>query len=282
MRVLIEPFRSAYMQRALLELVVLSVLAGVVGTHVVLRKLAFVGDAVTHTIFPGIAIAFAVHSSLFAGALIAGALSAVLIGLLPRIRRVADDSAIAIVLTSFFAVGVLVVSRRRSFTSDLTTLLYGRLLAVSNREIVETLIVAAIVLAVALALHKEFVMRAFDAAGTEALGYRLPVLDVVLNLIVVLVVVAALRSVGTLLVLALLVTPAAVARLLNRRVGQMMVAAVFVAGAASWLGLGLSFEASVHHGWRVGGGPAVVVVLTAVFVGVRAGRSLLVRREAMA
>ncbi len=180
-RLFIDPFQAGYLQRALIEAVMLGVVGGIIGVHVVLRRLEFMADALTHTVFPGLAAAFVLGGSLYVGALVTGVASAVLLTLLTRNRRVTSDAALAVLLTGFFSIGVIIVSRSRSYTADLTTLLFGRVLAVDVAEIVATAVTGAVVLAVAWALHKELVLRAFDPEAAEALGYSVTALDLVLN-----------------------------------------------------------------------------------------------------
>lgn len=265
-RLLVDPFRSPFMQRALVEVLLLGVLAGVTGVYVVLRRLAFIGDALTHTVFPGIVIAFLLEQSIVLGALGAGLLSAVLLSGLSSRPRVTDDSALAILLTSFFALGVVLVSRARSYTTDLTVFLFGRVLTVDRTEIVETAALAVLVLVGLGLLHKELVLRAFDPGAAEAMGYRLAALDLALNLAVALVVVAAVKAVGTVLVIALVVTPAAGARLVSGRIGTMMGVSCLIGAAGGWLGLVVSYEASLRHGVRLASGATIVLVLSVVFM----------------
>jgi manganese/iron transport system permease protein len=276
-RLLVEPFPDAYMQRALVEILVLSALAGVVSVYVLLRRLAFVGDALTHTIFPGIAIAFVAGLSLFVGALVAGLLSAVLLTAAARIRGVDHDAALGVLVGAFFSLGVVIVSTQSSYTADLTALLFGRILTVDTSEIVETTAIAVGVLAVLGLTHKELVLRAFDPVATEAMGYRNLVLDLVVNGLVALVVVAGVRAVGTVLVIALLVVPGAIARLVSQRIGPMLVVSGAAAGLCGYLGLAASYEASLNHGVRLGSGSTVVVALTFAFV-LTAALATLVRR----
>ena len=173
-RLFIEPFQAGYLQRALIEAVMLGVLGGIIGVHVVLRRLEFMADALTHTVFPGLAAAFVLGGSLYVGALITGVLSAVLLTLVTRNRRVTSDAALAVLLTGFFSIGVIIVSRSTSYTADLTTLLFGRVLAVDVAQLLATAATGVAVLAVAWALHKELVLRAFDPEATGAMGYSLP------------------------------------------------------------------------------------------------------------
>jgi manganese/iron transport system permease protein len=222
----------------------------------------------THTVFPGVAIAFVAGQSLFLGALAFGLLSAVLLTGATRIPRVDPDAALGVLLGAFFSIGVIVVSTTHGYTADLTALLFGRILNVDTREIVDTVLIAVVVLGVLAALHKELVFRAFDPTGSEALGYRAVVLDLVLNALVALVVVAAVRAVGTVLVIALIVVPAATARLVTDRVRSMIVVSVGVSALCGYLGLAASYEASLHHGVRLGSGATIVIALTIAFVAV--------------
>ena len=284
-RFLTEPFTPGYMQRAFAIALILSALAGVVGVVVQLRQLSFMTDALTHTVFPGVAIAFVAGQSLFIGALVAGTASAVLLTIAARSTRIDHDAFMALVLASLFSIGVIVVSRNRTYSADLTALLFGRVLAVNSREILETAIVAVIVLGILALMYKELLLRSFDEVGAEAMGYSLLRIDLVVNILVALVVVAAVRAVGTALVVALLITPAATARLVCVRLGRLVVASVLVAAIAAWLGLVISYDTSVHHGVRLAAGATIVVVLTAIFAAVAtltAVRSRRVRRRTLA
>lgn len=274
----LAPFQLPFMVRALVEVVLLGVLGGTVGVFVLVRKLAFVSDALTHTVFPGVVIGYllAGDGGIFAGALVAGAATAVGLTLLTRGRKVTEDAAIAVLLTSLFSVGVVLVSRRSSYTADLTAFLFGRLLTVTTAEIVQTAVVAAVVFGVLAVLGKELLLRAFDADGARAMGYRTGMLDLVLNVLVALVVVAAVRAVGTVLVIALLIVPAATARLVTYRIGAIAGIAAVVGAVGGWLGLLASWHASVDAGIRLGSGATVVLAVVAVYL-VTLGGMLVVR-----
>jgi len=279
-RLLTDPFQAGFMQRALIEAMLLGVVGGVVGVHVVLRRLAFMADALTHTVFPGMAVAFLLSGSLYVGALVTGVASAVLLTLLTRNRRVTSDAALAVLLTGFFSVGVILISRSHTYTADLTVLLFGRVLAVDLAEIVATAATGAVVLAVLWLLHKELVLRSFDPDAAAALGYPIGTLDLVLNILITLVVVSAVKAVGSVLVIALLITPAATARLLVRRhVGLMMAVAAAVGAIGGWLGLVISYEGSLQHGWRLASGATIVLTLTAMFLVVLAASAVARRRH---
>lgn len=273
-RVLVDPFAEPFMQRAAVELVLLGALAGVVGVHVVLRRLAFVTDTLTHTVFPGVVIAFLLGLPVLAGALVAGVLSALLLSGLGTSRRVAPDAALAILLTSFFSLGIVLVSRTSGYTSDLTRFLFGTVLAVDRGQIVSTAVLAVLVLGALAALHKELLLAAFDPEGASAMGYRTLALDVVLNVLVALTVVAAVRAVGTVLVIALLVVPAATAQLLSGRFAVMTVLSCALAVGGGLVGLLASYEASVSHDLRLAPGASVVLALVLMFGAVALGSAL--------
>jgi manganese/iron transport system permease protein len=265
-RLLLDPFQVGFMQRALAAALLLGAVGGVVGVFVVLRRLQFVAEALTHTVFPGVVVAFLAGRSVLLGALAFGVLTAVLLTLLTANRRVTADAGVAILLTSFFAVGVLLVSRTRGYTADLSVFLFGRILAVRPDDLVQMALVAAVALAGLAALRKELLLRAFDPEGAAALGYRTLLLDLALNVLVALVVVAAVKAVGTVLVVALIIVPAATARLVTERLAAMTALAAALGALGGWLGLALSYDVSLQRGVRLASGATIVVVLVAFFL----------------
>ncbi|HZQ79929.1 MAG TPA: metal ABC transporter permease [Acidimicrobiia bacterium] len=277
-RFLVDPYRLGFMSRALAEVLLLGVVGAVVGVHVALRRLAFVTEAVQHTVFPGIAVAYAAGWPLLPGAAAAAALTvALLVGLTSGRRRVDVDSALALSIASFFAVGVVVVSRRSGYASDLGTLLFGRILDVGRAEVVETAVIGGLCLLVLGLAHKELVLLALDRTQAAALGLPVVALDALLYAVTAATVVVAVRAIGTVLVVAFIVTPAATGRLLTRSIGGAMAAAAGVAAVLGWIGLSASYEASVHHDVRLAAGATVVVAYTAGFALAGAGRLVLGR-----
>jgi manganese/iron transport system permease protein len=272
---LLGPFDRPYMARALIEVLLLGALGGAVGVFVMLRRLAFLTDALTHTVFPGIVIGFLVsgQSGIVPGALVCAVLAAALFTAISATRRVNEDATLAILLTAFFAVGVVLVSRQRSYTSDLTDFLFGRVLTIEVSDIVVTAVVAGISAAVMLVLGKELLLRAFDPEWARAAGYRIALLDLVGNMLIALVVVAAVQAVGTVLVIALIVVPAATARLLSERLGVITIVAVVIGMLGGWLGLVTSYEASIGHDVRLAAGATVVLVLVAFYAVVLLGQT---------
>lgn len=273
---LFTPFALPFMGRALAVMLVLAVAAGVVGVLVNLRGLEFTTDGLVHAVFPGIAVGFALGGAqgLFVGAIVAAVVGAVLLTAAVR-AAVASDAGVAIVLTGMFSIGVLAVSRQSDYTGQLEALLFGRILTITEGEVAQTLVIALLALALVLGTLKEQVFRAFDPTGSAAAGYRPLVLDLVLNVAIALVVVAASSAVGNLLVLAVLIVPAAIARLLTGRLVLLFPIAAATAALAAWLGLSASFAASVSSGVSLPSGATVVAALVVGYLlalGVRAAR----------
>ena len=264
---LFTAFTLPFMARALLVLLALSLVAGVVGVLVNLRSLEFISDGLTHSVFPGIAIGFVWggREGLFVGAMIAALLAAVVLTVITR-RAVSGDAAIAIVFTAMFSVGILVVSRQSNYAGQLEQLLFGRLLTVTATEVVQTVVICAIALLLVGITLKQQVFRAFDPTAVAAAGYRPLLLDLVLNIAIALVVVAASSAVGNLLVLAVLIVPGAVARLITVRLWLLFPLAAGFAALCAWLGLALGFEASVRAGIDLPSGATVVLVLVAGYL----------------
>ena len=248
------------MQRALVEVVIVGTLCGLVGCFVVLRGLAFIGDALAHAVFPGVVLSYLAGRSIMIGAFAFGLITALGIGLLSRTRRVSEDSAIGVIFAAFFALGVVIISRQGGFRKDLGSLLFGNILGVSPGDVWATLIVAVIVVAILMALLKEFTLVAFDPTMARSAGYPVFALDVLMLLLVSATIVVSLQTVGNILILALIVTPPAAARLLTDRLGRMMLASVGIAAGSGVVGLFISFHAATA------GGATIVLTTPAVFL----------------
>ena len=280
---LFSAFAIPFMGRALLVMLVLAVVAGIVGVLVNLRGLEFISDGLTHAVFPGLAIGLAVAgtSGLLPGAAIAALTGAVVLTLLAR-AGITSDAAIAIVLTATFSVGVIVVSRSDDYAGELEALLFGRVLTIPPEEVLPLVVVSLVALvAVALTL-KQQLFRAFDARGSRAAGNSGLTLDLVLNASVALVVVAAASTIGTLLVLALLIVPGAVSRLVTERLWWLFPAAALFAALGAWLGLAAGFAMSVGAGVELPAGATIVAVFVIGYGIVLFAHWLLGRRAAAA
>ncbi|MBB2948307.1 manganese/iron transport system permease protein [Actinoplanes lutulentus] len=265
---MIEPFSVPFMGRALAEIALLAVICGPVSVFVFVRRLSFVSDALTHTVFPGVVIGFAAAGveGVFAGALVAGVVTAVVLTLLTRGARLTDDAATAVLLTAMFSIGVVLVSRRSSYTSDLTSFLFGRLLTVTSRQLAETAVLAVVILVALAVSHRALLFRAFDPEGAAAAGFRVGRLDLWLNVLLALVVVAGVRAVGTILVVALLIVPAAAARMVSDRLAVMAAVGATLVFLSGYCGLLLSWTASLRYEIALTSASAVVLLLVIFYV----------------
>ncbi len=282
-QMLFGAYALPFMSRALVAMLALALVAGLIGVLVNLRGLEFISDGLTHAVFPGLAIGFVAggEPGLVIGATVAAVIAAVVLTLVSR-AGVASDSAIAIVLTGAFSIGVLVVSGGSDFAGQLETLLFGRLLTIDAETIPLLLTVCALALALAWGTRSRQLFRAFDPVGSEAAGVKPLATDLVLNVSIALVVVAASSTVGSLLVLAVLIVPGAVARLVTTSLLALFPIAAAFAALASWLGLSIGFGVSVGAGVDLPGGSTVVAVFVAGYALVLVGRLLVDRARGRA
>jgi manganese/iron transport system permease protein len=250
------------MRRALLAIVLTGAVSGVLGAYVVLRGLAFIGDALTHAVFPGIVIAVALGRSILLGALVVGIATALGIATISRNRRVSEDTAIGILFAAMFALGVVLVSTLATYQRDVADLLFGQILSVSQSDLYLAGATTAVALVATVLLNKEFALIGFDRDMAEAMRYPVFVLDLVLLGLITLAIVVSLQTIGNILVLAMLVTPAATARLLTHRLATMQVLSALLGVVAGVVGLYISFW------WNVASGGAVVLTSTAIFFAV--------------
>lgn len=249
-----------FLPKALIVTVVCAIVAGVIGSHVVLRGMAFIGDAVAHSVFPGLAVAFWLQGSIVIGGAVAGIITAVLVAWFSQNRRLREDTVIGIFFVASFALGIVIMSRVPGYAGSLQQFLFGSITGVSESDIMVVVGTALAVLIVVVALHKELVAVSLDRETAKAA--RLPVfaLDLVLYVLVTLVVVIAVQSVGNILVLALLITPAASARLLTDRLVTMMVIAPLLGAVSAFVGIYLSWSLDLPAGGTI------VLVATGVFL----------------
>ncbi|MEV6716220.1 anchored repeat-type ABC transporter permease subunit [Lentzea sp. NPDC051208] len=250
----------AFLPKALLVAVMSSIVCGVVGCYVVLRGMAFIGDAVAHAVFPGLAIAFAVSGNLILGGTIAGVATAVLVAVFSQNRRLREDSVIGIFFVAAFALGIVVISKAPGYAGSLQQFLFGSITGIPDEDLYTVAVTGILVLGAVFLLHKEFVAVTIDREMARATGLRVFWLDIVLYVLVTLAVVISVQTIGNILVLALLVTPAATARLLTDRLAVMMVLAPVIGGLCALVGLYVSWS------WDFPTGGTIVLVLTAVFL----------------
>jgi len=256
---LVAPFELGFMQRALFGGLLVGAVCALVGTYVVLRGLAFVGDALAHAAFPGVVIAYLLKANIYLGALIFALATAVGIGVISRRGGVRHDTAIGILFAGAFALGVLLMSTIQSYTVDLFSFLFGDILAISETDLLVVGTLGALVLLIIGLCYKELLLLSFDPTVAEAMGYPVQMLNYLLLGLVALTIVISIQAVGIILVVALLVTPSATASLVTRRFLPMMVVGVAFAWAAVAMGLYLSYHLNVASG------AAIVLVSTCLF-----------------
>lgn len=260
---LFTAFTMPFMVRALAVGLMLSVLGGALGPFVVTRRLEFLTDTLTHTVLPGVVVGFIAGGTpgVFWGALIAALLTAAGVTLLLRAGPVRQESATAVLLTTFFATGVVLLSRRSDYVGDLTSFLTGQPLTLNDADVFAVAAVTAVVLVTLASTGYLLYQRAFDPQLYQARGHRLLVADLVLNLLIAATVVCAVRTVGTLVALSTVLLPGIIGTALSRH----WPGAVLTGGAglaiSCWLGLGLSYLASVDLETEIP--PSATIVLTA-------------------
>lgn len=265
---LLEPLSLGLMQRGLAAAMIVAVMCGVIGTFVVLRGLAFLGDALGHAVFPGVVIAYLLNINLLVGGLAAGLMTSAGITLATRNQRIRQSTAIGIFYTVAFALGALLLSRSRSASRGLSELLLGNVLAVRPSDLLITAIVAAAVLLTVVLLYKELIMVSFDPALAAAHGRNIVLIDALLFALLTLAIVAALQTVGNILVVALLIVPAATARLVFSQVGAIMALAATIGSMSTVVGVYASYYANIASGG------AIVLCACVCFLVVLATRSL--------
>ena len=265
---LVAPFEFAFMQRALLGGVLVAMICALVGTYVVLRGLAFVGDALAHAAFPGVVIAYLLKGNIYLGAAVFSLATALGIGLVSRRARMSYDTTIGILFAGAFALGVLLMSTIKGYTVDLFSFLFGNILGISGRDLLFVGLLGAVVVLTVALFYKELLLLSFDPTVAEAMGYPVQALNYLLLALIALTIVISIQAVGIILVVALLVTPSATAYLLTERLFRMMVLGILLAVLAAVVGLYISYYLNVASG------AAIVLVSTCLFFVVLASRRL--------
>lgn len=249
--VLTEAFGSDITQRALVAGLLVALTTALVGTWVVVRGLAFMGDALAHGVIPGIALAFTWGVDITLGALVSAAVMVGGIDVVHRRARLAEDTGIGLLFVGMLAVGVVIISREDTYAGDLTSFLFGDILGVRDGDIALQAVVAALTVAACAALYRPFLALSFNRDKAAALGLRPALAHAAMLALLALAVVASFRAVGTLLVFGLLVAPPATATLVVRRVPLVMVVGAALGGLAVVVGLTISYHADTAAGATV-------------------------------
>ncbi|OCC14002.1 anchored repeat-type ABC transporter permease subunit [Streptomyces sp. PTY087I2] len=250
----------SFLPKALFVALLSSAVCGVIGCYVVLRGMAFIGDAVAHAVFPGLAVAFVIQGNLVLGGAVAGVLTAVGVAVFSQNRRLREDSVIGVFFVAAFALGIVIISRSPGYSGSLQQFLFGSITGIPDEDLVVVAVSTVILLLLAFLFHKEFVSVTLDRESARALGLPVFVLDLALYVMVSVAVVISVQTIGNILVLALLVTPAATARLLTDRLGVMMLLAPLFGGLAAFVGLYFSWSLDLPTGGTI------VLVATAFFL----------------
>jgi manganese/iron transport system permease protein len=257
---LFDPLAYAFIQRGLLAALIVGVVCAVIGCYVVLRSMAYLGDALAHAILPGVAVAYLVGGNLTIGALAAAVLVALGIGALSRQGTIKEDTAIGILFAAALSLGVALISTIRTYAVDLSHILFGNVLGVSPSDLWMTGVLGALILLVVAVLYKPFLVISFDPVLAATLRLPRELLRNLLLVLLALTIVVSMQTVGVGLVAAMLVTPAATAYLLTRRLPTMMALSAGLGALSSIAGMYVSYYANVASG------AAIVLTATAFFL----------------
>jgi manganese/iron transport system permease protein len=249
-----------FLPKALIIAIMSSVVCGVIGTYVVLRGMAFIGDAVAHAVFPGLAVAFVFQGNLVLGGAVAGVLTAVGVAVFSQNRRIKEDSIIGVFFVAAFALGIVIISTAPGYSGSLQQFLFGSITGIPDEDLYTVAITGLVLLIALFVFHKEFVAVTLDREMARATGIPVFALDLLLYVMVAIAIVISIQTIGNILVLALLITPAAAARLLTDRLGTMMLLGPVIGGLSALIGMYLSWSLDLP----VGG--TIVLVATVVFL----------------
>lgn len=260
MNLLLDPLGFTFFVRALLASTMVGLVCAVVGTYMVLRGLAFMGDALSHAAFPGVVVAYLLKGPFYLGAAIAAVGTALAIGWISRRGNLRGDTAIGVLFAGMFALGIFLFSTIKNYVGDLFGFLFGYVLAISQSDLTGLVILGAVVLVVVAVFWKEFLYSTFDPLGAGAAGLRVVQLEYLFLILIALTIVVSLQAVGIILVVAMLVTPAATAQLLTQRFARLMLVAVLVGVISPMVGLYASYWANSASG------ATIVLVETGFFL----------------
>ena len=247
-----------FLQKALLTSTMVGIICGVIGCYIILRGMALMGDAISHAVLPGVAISYALGINFFFGAVFTGVLTAIGIGFVSQNSRIKQDTSIGIMFTAAFALGIILITVLESST-DLYHILFGNVLAVRPSDMWITLVIGLIVLISVYIFYKELLVTSFDPTMAEVYGLPVRLIHYFLMTLLTMVTVASLQTVGIILVVAMLITPAATAYLLTDRLSVMIFLSAALGASASVIGLYFSFT------YNLASGATIVLAATVIF-----------------
>ena len=257
---ILDPLGFPFFVRALLASTVVGLVCAVVGSYMVLRGLAFMGDALSHSAFPGVVIAYLLKGPFYLGAAVAAVATSLAIGWVTRRGQLRGDTAIGVLFAGMFALGIFLFSRIPNYVGDLFGFLFGEILGIGDTDLVALSVLALIVLATVAVLWKELLYATFDPLGAAAAGLPVVRLDYLFLALIALTIVISLQAVGIILVVAMLVTPAAVGQLVATSFTRLMAVAIAVGVLSPVVGLYLSYWLDAATG------ATIVLVETAIFI----------------
>jgi len=253
-----DPFSYVFMQRGFMAALMVGVMCSIIGCYVVLRGMAFLGDAMAHAVLPGVAVAYLLSANLTLGALAAAVLVALGIGFFTRQKSIKEDTAIGILFSAALALGVALISSIRTYAMDLSHILFGNVLGVSNMDLIMTALLCIIVLGTILVFYRPFLIISFDPILAHTMRLPVTVLNYLLLVLLSITIVISIQTVGVGLVSAMLVTPGAAAYLLAKRLPAMMGISAGIGALSSLVGLYASFYLNIASG--------AAIVLTAALI----------------
>lgn len=248
-----------FLQKALATSVMVGILAGVIGSFIILQGMALMGDAISHAILPGVAISYMLGFSYFYGAVVMGIITALSIGFVSENSKVKSDTSIGIVFSAFFALGIILLMKAQTAV-DLSQILFGNVLSVRSSDMWLTLGIGVVVLLVVFLFYKEFLVTTFDPTMSRAFGLKTSWIHYLLMVLLTLVTVASLQTVGVILVVSMLITPAATAFLLTKNLKSMIFLSAGFGAVSAVIGLYFSFRFNLTTG------PVIVLVATFFFM----------------
>lgn len=249
----------AFLQKALITSVVVGIICGVIGSFIILRGMALMGDAIAHAILPGVAISYILGINYFYGAVVVGVLTALGIGVISEKSRIKSDAAIGIVFSAAFALGVILITMAES-AIDLTQILFGNVLYVRTMDMWLTIIIGIILLLIVVIFFKELLISSFDETMAKVYGLKTRFIHYGIMVLLTLVTVASLQTVGVILVVSLLITPASTAYLLTNRLSTMIVLSATFGALSSVIGIYFSYV------YNLPSGPVIALAATAIFL----------------
>lgn len=259
-----ELMNYTFLQNALITSIIVGVTCGILGGFIILKGMSLIGDAISHAVLPGVAISYMIGINFFYGAVVAGLLTALGINYVDQNSRVKADSAIGIVFSAFFAAGVILIQKAQS-AIDLTSILFGNILTVSNTDRYITMVVGVMVIFIVLLFYKELLITTFDPTMARAYGLPVDFINYGIMILLTLVSVASLQTVGVILVVALLITPASTAYLLTNDLSKMIMLSALFGAIAAVAGLYFSFTYNLPSGAVIVLAAATMFVLAILF-----------------